>query len=87
MQIHAPSEWLLDLCAQSVVFNHVNETILASLYDIRFGNPTTTIFSFSDTGELLHQFDILGEYRQLLSHHTNGHILLVKDKEAIMLQM
>jgi hypothetical protein len=62
-------------------------TILASLYDIRFGNPTTTIFSFSDTGELLHQFDIVGEYRQLLSHHTNGHILLVKDKEAIMLQM
>ena len=70
----------------SVVFNHVNETILASLYN-RLANAPTTIFCFSNTGELLHRFNILGEYRQLLSHHANRHILLVNKKQAIVLQM
>jgi hypothetical protein len=71
----------------SVVFNHVNETILASLYNSRLANAPTTIFCFSNTGELLHPFNILGEYRQLLSHHANRHILLVNKKQAIVLQM
>ena len=70
----------------SVVFNHVNDTILVSLYDANLGNPTT-IFCFSDTGELLHQFDIRGEYLQLLSHRANGYIPLVNNREAIILQM
>jgi hypothetical protein len=71
----------------SVVFNHVNETILASLYNSHLANAPTTIFCFSNTGELLHRFNILGEYRQLLSHHANRHILLVNKKQAIVLQM
>jgi hypothetical protein len=78
---------ILGSLSLSVVFNHVNETILVSLYDGNNDNPTTTIFCFSDTGEFLHQFDILGEYHQLLSHRANGHILLVNQEEAITLQM
>jgi hypothetical protein len=80
-------EWNIILGALSVVFNHVNETILVSLFNGNFRNPTTTIFCFSDTRELLHQLDILGGYRQLLSHRANGHIFLVNQEEAIMLQM
>ena len=72
--------------ALSVVLN-VNKTILVSFFNGNRRNPTTTIFCFSDTAKFLHQFDILGEYHQLLSHHANGHILLVNNKEAIMLQM
>ncbi|CAB4025103.1 Hypothetical predicted protein [Paramuricea clavata] len=70
----------------SVVFNHVNETILASFYN-GLANAPTTIFCFSNTGELLHGFNIVGEYRQLLSHHANRHILLVNKKQAIVFQM
>jgi hypothetical protein len=74
--------------ALSVVFNHVNETILVSLFNGNLRDPTTTtIFCFSDTGELLHQFDILQGRYQLLSHRANGHILLVNKDEVIMLQM
>jgi hypothetical protein len=85
VQVPLEREWAI-LCSLNVVFNHVNETILVSLYDGNLGNPTT-IFCFSDTGELLHRFDIQGEYYQLLSHHANRHIFLVNKDEAIMLQM
>jgi hypothetical protein len=72
----------------SAVFNHVNETTLVSLHRRNLANiATTTIFYFSDTGKLLHQFDIRGEYRQLLSHRTNGRMLLVNKEETITLQM
>ncbi|CAB4036533.1 Hypothetical predicted protein [Paramuricea clavata] len=72
---------------QSVVFNHVNETILASLYNRYVANVPTAIFCFSNTGEFLQRFNILGDYRQLLSHHANRHILLVNKEQAIVLQM
>ncbi|CAB4025770.1 Hypothetical predicted protein [Paramuricea clavata] len=70
----------------SVVSNHVNETILVSSCDVLVDDHTK-IFYFSYTGEFLHQFYILGKYQQLLSHHANGHILLVNNTKAIMLQM
>ena len=86
VQVPLERNWR-ELGGPSVVFNHVNETILVSSYDGNDDNPTTTIFCFSDTGELLHQLDIQGEYHQLLSHRANGHIFLVNKDEAIMLQM
>ncbi len=46
----------------------------------------TTIYSFSNTGELLHQFIILGWYSRLLSH-PNGPIALIGGADALMLQM
>ncbi len=48
----------------------------------------TTIYNFSNTGELLHQFNILGWYSLLLSH-PNGPIALVSwsGSHAVMLQM
>ena len=94
----------------SVVFNHVNETILVSLdktYDdsdddddddidddnndrstkIDFRKQDhTTIYSFSNTGELLHQFNIPDWYPQLISH-PNGPIALVKSTKVVMFQM
>ncbi|CAB4013983.1 Hypothetical predicted protein [Paramuricea clavata] len=117
----------------SVVFNHVNETILVSLdkdyddsddndsdddndlstdidfrkqdkdYDDSDDNDSdddndlstdidfrkqdhTIIYSFSNNGELLHQFNILGLYQQLISH-PNGPIALVNSYKAVMVQM
>ena len=67
----------------NVVFNHVNKTILVSLFDGRY---TTSLFSFSKTGELLYKFQIPGCYYRLTSH-PNGPIALVKAYEVMMLQM
>ncbi len=48
----------------------------------------TTIYTFSNTGELLHQFNILGWYSRLLSH-PDGPIALINwyGSRAFMLQM
>ena len=46
----------------------------------------TTIYTFSDTGEFHSRFKIPGWYDRLTSH-PNGHIALVDDAEAIILQM
>ena len=93
----------------SVVFNHVNGTILVSSngedrdddseYDdsdddndpftkIDFRKQFhTTIYTFSNTGELLHQFNILGWYIRLISH-PNGPIALVPgSSKVVMVQM
>ncbi len=75
----------------SAAFNHVNETILVSLLDINNENhDNLTMFSFSNTGELLHQLDILrcrySGVNQLVSH-PNGPVALVGQKEAVMFQM
>ena len=103
--------------SSSVVFDHVNETILvclaedkdASFYDgddgdydygdddgdddvdyvdgnYDYGIGRTTMYSFSDTGKLLHQFQILDWYPQLISH-PNGLIALVDGCRASMLRM
>ena len=108
--------------SSSVVFDHVNETILvclaedkdASFYDGDDGDYDdgdyddggddgdddvdyvdgnddyeighTTIYSFSDTGKLLHQFQILDWYPQLISH-PNGLIALVDGCRASMLRI
>jgi hypothetical protein len=106
----------------SVVFNHVNETILVSLEKIydeehdyygsdNYGSDNddsddddsdddndrstnidfrkhdhTTIYSFSNTGELLHNFNIPDWYAQLISH-PNGPIALMKHTKAVIIQM
>jgi hypothetical protein len=103
----------------SVVFNHVNETILVSLdkdYDDSDDDDSddddsddddsdddyndrstkidfrkqyhTTIYSFSNTGELLHQFNILSWCPRLISH-PNGPIALVDHigNKVFMVQM
>jgi hypothetical protein len=100
----------------SVVFNHVNETILVSLekiYDDEYDyygsdnddsdddddddndrstnidfrkHDHTTIYSFSNTGELLHNFNIPDWYAQLISH-PNGPIALMKHTKAVIIQM
>jgi hypothetical protein len=91
----------------SVVFNHVNGTILVSLNGVddsddddsdddndRFTKIEfrkqyhTTIYTFSNTGELLHQFNILDWYIRLISH-PNGPIALVpfNGNEVLMVQM
>ena len=71
----------------SVVFNHVNKTILVSLY---FGNwdenDRTVVLTLTNTGEFLHEFEILGWYPLLISH-PKGNIALVKREEALMLQV
>ena len=46
----------------------------------------TTVYTFSNTGELLHQFNILGWYFWLLSH-PNGPIVLMNRHDGFMLQM
>ena len=46
----------------------------------------TTIYTLSNTGELLNQFNILGHYPWLLSH-PNGPIALISSTDALMLQM
>jgi hypothetical protein len=96
--IHSDLHWL------SVVFNHVNGTILVSLGDVddsdgdgdndRFTNidfrkqDHTTIYTFSNTGELLHQFNILDWHTRLVSH-PNGPIALVpfNGNVVVMVQM
>jgi hypothetical protein len=90
----------------SVVFNHVNGTILVSLdgdedsdddsdddndrftkIDFR-KQYHTIIYTFSNTGELLHQFNILDWYIRLISH-PNGPIALVpfNGNVVVMVQM
>jgi hypothetical protein len=89
----------------SVVFNHVNGTILVSMdgddsddddsdddndrftkIDFR-KHDHTTIYTFSNTGELLHQFNILDWYIRLISH-PNGPIALVPvSSKVVMVQM
>ena len=102
--IHSDTHWL------SVVFNHVNGTILVSLdadddsdgdsdedsdddndrctkIDFR-KQDHTIIYTFSNTGELLHQFNILDWHIRLISH-PNGPIALVTviRNKVLMVQM
>ena len=102
---HSDTHWL------SVVFNHVNGTILVSLEadgdsddddsdddNDRFTKIDfrkqyhTIIYTFSNTGELLHQFNILDWHMQLISH-PNGPIALVpgsflgSSNKVLMVQM
>ena len=73
----------------NAAFNHVNETILVSLLDPIY-HDKVTMLSLSNTGELLHQFDILGpwyrENNQLVSH-PNGPVAFVSRTQTIMFQM
>ena len=72
------------VCSTNVVFNHVNKTILVSLYSCR---DEISLFVFSKTGELLYDFKIPGwNYHQLTSH-PNGPIALVDNYEVKMFQM
>jgi hypothetical protein len=102
---HSDTRWL------SVVFNHVNGTILVSLEgdgdsddddsdddNDRFTKIDfrkwyhTTIYTFSNTGELLHQFNTLDWHTRLISH-PNGPIALVpssfldSSNKVLMVQM
>ena len=75
--------------AWSVIFNHVNEAITISVNGIgaRDSDEDTMIYTFSsNTGELLHHFNIQGRYERLMSH-PNGHIILASNDDAIILQM
>jgi hypothetical protein len=76
--------------AFNVVFNHVNEAIMVSVFNglsARDSDEYTTIYTFSsNTGEFLHDFNIQGRYEWLMSH-PNGHIVLANNDNAIILQM
>ena len=73
----------------NAAFNHVNETILVRLlhrynYESR---DNVTMFSFLNTGELLHQFDIpdLSRFGNRLVSHPNGPVALVNREQSITL--
>ena len=69
----------------NVVFNHVNKTVLASLYSI---GRRISLFVFSKTGELLYDFKIPAQYYcHQLTSHPNGPVALVSTCEVKMLQM
>ena len=68
----------------SVVFNHVNKTILVSLSHLE---REISLFTFSNTGELLYKFKIPGWPFHQLTSHPNGPIALVGDVRVMMLQM
>ena len=73
-------------CYTNVVFNHVNKTILVSLYDC---GDRISMFVFSKAGELLYEFKIPGWHYHCyqLTSHPNGPVALVSDPEVKMLQM
>ena len=68
----------------SVVFNHLNKTILVSLSHLE---REISLFTFSNTGELLYKFKIPGWPFHQLTSHPNGPIALVGDARVMMLQM
>jgi hypothetical protein len=75
----------------SVVFSHLNETMLVSLIDGINYSDDVRISSFSTTGELLHYFHIprnqCGGVPNKLISHPNGPIALIGCSEGVMLQM
>jgi hypothetical protein len=75
----------------SVVFSHLNETMLVSLIDGINYSDDVRINSFSTTGELLHYFHIprsqCGGVPNKLISHPNGPIALIGCSEGVMLQM
>ena len=68
----------------SVVFNHVNKTILVSVGHLE---REISLFTFSNTGELLYKFKIPGWSLHQLTSHPNGPIALVGEFRVMMLQM
>ena len=70
--------------SRNVVFNNVNKTILVSLFHFE---DTTSLFSFSMTGELLYKFKIPGWDACALISHPKGPIALVGARKVMMLQM
>ena len=74
----------------NVVFNHVNETIFVSCFELHWTH--VPIYIFSNTGEFLRQFDIpLGNEIIYIAHglvsHPNGLIAFFRKKGSIMIQM
>ena len=72
------------VCFMNVVLNHVNKTILVSLYS---GGDSISLFSFSKTGELLYEFKIPDWHSHQLISHLNGPVALVDKLRVMMLQM
>ena len=68
----------------SVVFNHVNKTILVSVCHLE---REISLLTFSNTGELLYKFKIPGWSLHQLTSHPNGPIALVGEVRVMMLQM
>ena len=69
----------------NVVFNHVNKTILVSIYPCY--RDRILLFVLSKTGELLYEFKTPGWDWHELTSHPNGPIALVDNYEVKMLQM